>query len=391
MPFVNKNNTSIIIFIFFVSFTLMTQQLGIASEALAESESQSINSLILLNNLTTQLADEGKLPPTKLARSYALVHVAIHDSLLTSKRHDIKHLPEISVLAGSASEVLSYLFPNNSRLIMEIENAQIQAIRGYDNDSITSGNELGHMIAKDIIRYARNDGSNVFSTTSLPMRSQCTWNGFAPVTPYAGHWKTFILSAGSEIQPLPPAPCQSEEDLKNIREVVEVSRNRTLDQITAVRYWGDTLPPSIWNNILNEELKGRHLSLFAAVRASAYLNVAIYDACISTWYTKYTYWTARPFQRIDNLTTVIPTPNFPGYTSGHATMSAAASEVLSELFQNQTEAFHNMANQAKMSRLWAGIHFTQDNERGAAIGTQIGKRAVNDMRAPLHTFIYLEN
>jgi hypothetical protein len=90
--------------------------------------------------------------------------------------------------------------------------------------------------------------------------------------------------------------------------------------------------------------------------ASAYLNVAIYDACIPTWYTKYTYWTARPVERIDNFTTVIPTPNFPGYTSGHSTMSVAASEVLSELFPDERENFHNKANEAKMSRLWAGIH-----------------------------------
>jgi hypothetical protein len=207
----------------------------------------------------------------------------------------------------------------------------------------------------------------------------------------AGHWKTYILASASEVQPPPPAACQSEEDLKNVQEVIDASNNRTSYQITAVHYWGDNLPPVIWNSILNEEIEKRKLSLFDAASASAYLNVAMYDACISTWYTKYNYWTARPVQRISNFSTIILTPNFPGYTSGHSTMSASASEVLSELFPDQSENFFSKANQAKMSRLWAGIHFPQDNERGADAGKQIGKIVVKDMRSPPHTFVYPGN
>jgi len=39
--------------------------------------------------------------------------------------------------------------------------------------------------------------------------------------------------------------------------------------------------------------------LFDSARAFAYLNVAMHDAAISTWQTKYNYWTARPFDRKD--------------------------------------------------------------------------------------------
>jgi hypothetical protein len=89
------------------------------------------------------------------------------------------------------------------------------------------------------------------------------------------------------------------------------SNNRTSQQIADVHRWGDTPLPIIWNNMLAEYIKRNNIGLFDFARALAYLNVAMHDAAISTWYTKYTYWTARPFQRIANFTSVITTPVIP--------------------------------------------------------------------------------
>ena len=79
-------------------------------------------------------------------------------------------------------------------------------------------------------------------------------------------------------------------------------------QIAAAHHWGDTPVATTWNNMLVEYIKRNNIGLFDSARAFVYLNVAMHDSVISTWYTKYTYWTARPFQRITNFTTVIPTP-----------------------------------------------------------------------------------
>ena len=119
----------------------------------------------------------------------------------------------------------------------------------------------------------------------------------------AGYWKTYILKSGAEIKPPPPYPCGSKEDLSNLQGVLNASNNRTSQQIAAVHHWGDTPPATIWNNMLVEYIKRNNIGLFDSARAFAYLNVAMHDAVISTWYTKYTYWTARPFQRITNFTT----------------------------------------------------------------------------------------
>src|SRR5215467_8100648 len=85
--------------------------------------------------------------------------------------------------------------------------------------------------------------------------------------------------------------------------------------------------------MLVEYIKRNNIGLFDSARAFAYLNAGMHDAAISTWYTKHNYWTARPFERIANLTTVIPTPNHPSYTSSHSTVSAAAS--IGDLFPKE--------------------------------------------------------
>src|SRR5258708_25282309 len=95
------------------------------------------------------------------------------------------------------------------------------------------------------------------------------------------------------------------------------------------------------------------------------------DGFIECWACKYKYWIARPFQRIPGLVAVITTPNFPTYTSGHSTISAAAAAVMGEVFPAERDYFVQQSLEAAMSRLYGGIHFPQDHEEGARAGAGI--------------------
>ena len=106
----------------------------------------------------------------------------------------------------------------------------------------------------------------------------------------------------------------------------------------------------IRNKILNSWIENQDLDIFNSARAAAYLNVGMYDSIVSTWHTKFKYWTERPFQAIPSLVTVIDTPNFPGYTSGHSTLSGAASTIMAELFPSDKEYFISQATEASMSQ-----------------------------------------
>jgi membrane-associated phospholipid phosphatase len=114
----------------------------------------------------------------------------------------------------------------------------------------------------------------------------------------------------------------------------------------------------------------------------------MYDGFISCWHTKYTYWSARPFQRIAAITTEIPTPNFPGYPSGHSVISTVAAKVLGEIFPIERTYFNNQAREAALSRLWAGIHFKQDITEGVDQGNKIAMKVVEDMHSGHHPFVY---
>jgi hypothetical protein len=348
----------------------------------------SFNPVVSWNQLATKLATQSKLPPTMLARAYSLLHVAMYDSILdATNTNRTMPVSSISVIVGSASKVLSFLFPNDTADINKLKNLQLLAAKESNNNNTSSkGLLLGDQVGQNIIKYAKNDGSNLSFTSHTPV-GKCIWNGTNPVTPMAGHWKTYILKSGAEIQPPPPAICGSNEDMLNIHDIVQASHSRTPQQIAAVHRWGDTLPPVIWNNILNQLINVNHLSIFDSARTSAYMNIAMYDAFVSTWYTKYTYWTARPFQRIANFTTVIPTPNFPGYTSGHSTISAAAIKVLSDVFPNEQNYFNSLLTEASMSRFWAGIHFKEDTDNGMRVGLAIGGKIVSDMHKVPHLLV----
>ena len=128
--------------------------------------------------------------------------------------------------------------------------------------------------------------------------------------------------------------------------------------------------------MLVEYIKRNNIGLFDSARAFAYLNAGMHDAAISTWYTKYNYWTARPFERIANLTTVIPTPNHPSYTSSHSTISAAASvHHLGDLFPKEGGYFNSQAVEASMSGLW-GAAFS--SRKMSIMGLKLDNKLVKE-------------
>lgn len=349
------------------------------------------NPVIAWNKFTTEIILQHSIPPPRIARAYALVHISIYDALLTAKNLEINASPglERAMITSAASEVLSYLFQDKISKIKKFAVSQGILERNYDIDKLnfSSSIQLGQTVGKQVVMYAKNDGSNSVFNGTIPA-GDCKWEGTNPLEPTAGQWNTFILSSAAEIQPPPPESCNSEKYKTQVQQIVDASHNRTTKEIEAIHYWGDKPPPIIWNNIFDESIKRHNLSIIDTARALAYLNIGMYDAGVSTWYTKFIYWTERPFQAAPSLVTEIPTPNFPGYTSGHSTFSGTARVILGEVFPDERQHFDYQADEANMSRVWGGIHLLQDCEEGLAVGIKIGNRVLEDMRSTPHTFIY---
>jgi membrane-associated phospholipid phosphatase len=374
------------------SLSMMTSQNRDFSEALGQNISNN-NAIVSWNQMMTVIGSQKNMPAPYLASDYALMHVAIYDALLQSTNNTDNSIPlEEAVIAGAAAEVLAYLFPEHLTSIAAFEERQLTHIAGHDNSQIVDSRTIGHDVAKKVIAYAETgNNSSDEEWWNLKMPSgPGKWSGTNPTGSSFGYERTYILSSGAEFQPPPPYPFGSAEDLADVQAVIDAAHSRTPEQIAIVHKWADLPPTTIWNEMLNERIESYNLTILESARASAYLNTAMHDSFVSCWYTKFTYWTARPFQRIlsdPEFTTVIPTPNFPGYTSAHSAVSSTAAVILGQLFPEEESYFVSQAQEAAASRLWAGIHFPQDNNNGFVVGQQIGREYVNDMLKPPHQFV----
>jgi len=183
-------------------------------------------------------------------------------------------------------------------------------------------------------------------------------------------------------------------------------------------FWSDDLlgltfsPPSRWIAIANQVYENENASLEEAILANVRIGLALHDAAIGCWNSKYYYNLQRPETYIKRL--IDPTwepnlenpntgdkgisPSFPAYPSGHATFGAASAEVLASVFgysygmtdnchRNRTEfegyprtfsSFYEMALENAWSRVPLGVHFRMDAEEGMRYGTEIG-RTVNKL------------
>jgi hypothetical protein len=200
------------------------------------------------------------------------------------------------------------------------------------------------------------------------------------LVPLFGKVKLWNVPNVETVRPGPPPAPGSEEFRKDVDELKRIKENLTIEQRRIANFWNDGLntytPPGHWNRIAKETVVKNRLSPVKTAQVFAYMNMSIMDAGISCWDAKYYYHYPRPIQTIPEFKTILGTPNFPAYTSGHATFSAAAAEVLSYFFPSEAQKLQNWAKEASESRIYGGIHYRFDAESGLAQGKSVGGYSV---------------
>jgi hypothetical protein len=189
----------------------------------------------------------------------------------------------------------------------------------------------------------------------------------------------------SNERPAAPPSTSSAEMARDLAEVKDVSESLTGEQLAIAQKWNDGAatytPPGHWNDIATEHVRDARMSEVRAARVFALLNMAMHDAAVACWDSKFAFFNPRPSQLDPEIKTKIGLPNFPAYTSGHSTFSAAAATVLSHLFPAGAASFGAMKDEAAISRLYAAIHYRADIEVGKAHGERIGGYTVAFARA----------
>ncbi|MGH2773587.1 MAG: phosphatase PAP2 family protein, partial [Actinomycetota bacterium] len=352
--------------------------------------------------------------PVNASRGYGYVHAAIYDAVVSAyhwkseyKRPRPKGIKTAiqgestpsypsaqAAIAGAASRVISYLFPERpagllDSLAEEAAESRVQAGVSYRSD-VEAGLALGRAVAEKVIARAKADGSDAKWDGKRPIGPQYyrapTGSTAEPVQPLAGSWKAWVMATGSQFRPPPPPEYGSAKFLEEAKELIEIKNKLTAEQKRIATFWaggeGTSLPPGVWNEVLLSYAKENDLSIPRAARVFALLNVSMSDGGIAAWDAKYAYWNPRPETAIEDLglepgwKPYIDTPFFPAYISGHSAYSAAAAEVMSYLYPEDKGFFQKKAAEAGISRLYGGIHWRSDNEQGLAVGRKVGALVV---------------
>lgn len=306
---------------------------------------------------------------------------------------------EDAVLSGVTAEVLKLLFPaaveEITRAAAEQREAALLSGRATASD-VAAGLALGKAVAAAVIAVAGADGMRGAVGTpaqwqaladSATARGEIPWRSQEsparpPMLPHFGRVRAWTMTP-AEVAAAQPGPPPSTSSAQMARELAEVRRTvngLTREQLAIAHRWNDGAgtytPPGHWNDIAAEHVRDARMSEVRAARAFALLNMAMHDAAVGCWAVKYRWFNPRPHQLDPRIGTVVGLPNFPAYPSGHSTFSAAAAAVLSELFPHAAGEFAALRDEASISRLYGGIHYRSDIERGTEHGQRVGEHVV---------------
>lgn len=289
---------------------------------------------------------------------------------------------EHAAVAGAASTVLAYLFPDNAKFYTDQADAaaksRVLAGVAYPSD-VAAGLELGRAVGALAVERAKADGFDAKWTGTVPT-TKGSWTGTNPAGVTTGMWKPWALKSGDELRPAPPPAYDSPELAKEMEELKALQR--TPGQTAAAFYneygAGSLRGVSIWNRLTSQKLfeTGLDENGPRAARAYALVNISLYDATVACFDAKFAYWAIRPFQLDPDFKPLIPTPNHPSYPAAHGCANSAPAAVLGYLFPRDAQELNAIADAAGESRIWAGIHFRSDVVAGLALGRAVAGKVI---------------
>ncbi|TVR84516.1 MAG: phosphatase PAP2 family protein [Saprospirales bacterium] len=288
---------------------------------------------------------------------------------------------------------------------------------------------FGKAVAAAVINWSQLDqrGDFAFLNPTPPYDPpvgpglwQPTPPDFLPgLVPEWGKVRQFAISEEDKLSPPPLEWSQNPNSqfYAQALEVVNTVNTLSFDQRWIGEFWSDdnfslTIDPACrWVAIALQAMEKRTLTLAEAAELMAKLGMALADAGIAIWHSKYYYNLQRPIDYIRELMnpeweTICynpitgdkgKSPHFPAYPSGHAGFGSAAAEVLIETFgfnfamwdrthEGRTEflgmprhfnSFNEMAVENAESRIYLGVHFRIDADEGLRMGRVAGRSVLN--------------
>lgn len=398
--------------------------------------------------------------PTRAARALAIVQASVFDAVNSIDgsympyKFKVAAQPGASIdaaVATAAHDTLAALFPS---FTATFDAALATELASIPTTPAQRGADVGHSVATQMLALRANDHSND-SMTYTPIGLPGTWSsdplhpGQNALTPQWGLVTPFTMSSTAQYRSPPPPMLNSAEYTAAYNEVKNYGGDgtitptiRTAEQTQIGTYWGYDgspglgTPPRLYNQIAQVIANQKGNTEIQNARLFALVNLAMADAGIQCWESKYVYGFWRPVTairggtndgNIDTLGDVnwtplgAPasnnpgatnfTPPFPAYGSGHATFGAAMFRTIADFygtdnipFSFQSDEFNGVttdqngsvrprvtrsftslsqaAEENGQSRIYLGIHWSFDKTAGIAAGNAIADNAFkNFLRA----------
>ena len=394
-----------------------------------QSPGQSVNQVVQWNkNLLVIVRTPGAQPATiHSTRSFAMMHAAIYDAVNAidgSHKPYFVHLTGVSpdasqdaAAAQAAHDVLASLYPTfQLTLDNELKDSLAQI---PDGTAKTDGISIGTTVAGKILDLRTNDGADaplipyVFGTAPGDYQSTPPNNPKQPQFTHWSHVTPFALDRADQFRPGPPPALTSKTYSDDFNEVKSLGMMNgtaaTADQMLTGRFWNGAIQ-NYWNEITQTAAIDHNLTTAQSARLFALLNLSLADSVIAFYDAKYTYNFWRPVTAIraantDNNPDTTADPNWlpevgnttpdPSYPGAHAVISAAGAEVLDSFFkpkrfdfsvtsevmpnvERSFKSFSAAAEEATLSRIFAGVHFRSDLTTGQELGSDVADFVVDN-------------
>jgi PAP2 superfamily len=387
-----------------------------------QSSPQPVNAVIEWNRTVLAIVRTSGAQPATIhsTHNFAMLHAAIYDAVNNIEPKFKPYLVRLSDVPKSASEtaaadeaahdVLVSLYPGfQAPLDAELQQDLVQL---PDNERKAQGIAVGQAVASQLLAARGADGANVTPPPYVPGNQpgdyQLTPPNFVPadftqwskVTPFA-------LARADEFRPGPPPVLTSATYTEVFNEIKDLgfigSTTRTAEQTQIGKFWNGNIQ-DFWNEIAQTAAVAHHLDLEHSARLFALLNISLADTTIAFFDAKYAYNFWRPVSAVqlantdgnpqtDQNPTWLPlstkTAPDPSYPGAHSAISKAGATVLGFYFGNQftfdvtSEAlagvrrhftsFSAAAEEAGLSRIYAGQHFRTDHIAGKSLGRQVAE------------------
>ena len=321
--------------------------------------------------------------PLHESRMYAMMHIAIHDSL-----NAISHRAQpyvYSARARGAAPLAAIAAAARGTLIAAVGTlpdpfsacaaTEVPAIETYyrtalaavpDGEAKDRGVSLGTAAARAIVALRTGDGSDtlLFDTAypqgTAPGEYRFTSSDFPfAFAPRWGDVTPFALRSGAQFRSDEPYSLDSLAYARDFNEVKALGGNgtttpsaRTEDQTEEARFWVES-SPLLWNRLARSLAQQRRLDAWQVARLFGLLDIALTDGYIGAFNQKYDQKFWRPITAIHEAATdgnsrtapdptwtpLVTTPPIPDHDSGHSVEGGAAAAVLRGFFGSDRASF----------------------------------------------------